>query len=60
MIGNTNARAAYPVDRPIGPEDFCAMIYHALQLDPAHLTINLPDGRPIHLAKAGTVPRELL
>jgi len=29
-------------------------------LDPAQLTVTLPDGRPMHLVKGGVVPSELL
>jgi hypothetical protein len=59
IIGATNSRAESPTDRPIGPNDFSAIIYHALGLDP-EMTINSLSGRPEHLLAGGTVPPELL
>ena len=60
MIGKTDAKAAYPTDRPMGPLDLCQTVYRSLHLDPNRLTIKLPDGRPIHLLQGGKVPRELV
>ena len=60
MIGKTDAKAAYPTDRPMGPLDLCQTVYRSLHLDPNRLTIKLPDGRPIHLVQGGKVPRELV
>ncbi len=60
IIGATNSKAAYPIERPVGPLDLCATVYNALQLDPTRLTVTLPDGRPVHLAKGGVVPPELV
>ena len=60
LIGATNAKAEFPTERPVEPLDLCATVYHALQLDPSQLVVTLPDGRPIHLAKGGKVPTELL
>lgn len=59
LVGATNSRAEYPTDRPIGPLDLCAIIYHALGLDP-ELTIKNLQGRPVHLLPGGKVPAELL
>ncbi|QDU37570.1 hypothetical protein Mal4_18850 [Maioricimonas rarisocia] len=59
IIGSTNDKAEYPTSRAIGVEDFCATIYHALGLSP-DLTIQNPQGRPMHLLPGGEVPRELL
>lgn len=59
VIGATNARAEYVTDRPIGPLDLCAIIYHALGIDPG-TTINNLQGRPVHLLEGGKVPAELI
>jgi len=60
IIGSTNSKAEHPIERPLGPLDLCAIVYNALQLDPAQLTVTLPDGRPMHLAQGGRVPPELV
>ena len=60
IIGATNSKAEHPIERPVGPLDLCAIVYNALQLDPAQLTVTLPDGRPMHLAQGGRVPPELV
>lgn len=59
VIGATNRLAEFPTDRPIGVEDFCAMVYHPLGLRPDDSIIDT-TGRPMHLLPSGTVPRELL
>ena len=59
VIGSTDAKAAYPETRPIGVEDFCAIIYRALGLSPNDAVID-PSGRPVHLLPGGEVPRELI
>lgn len=59
VIGSTNAKAEHPTSRKIGPEDFCATVYHALGLTPTHDITDL-FGRPVHLLPGGIVPRELI
>lgn len=59
IIGSTDAKAAYPTSRPVGVEDFCAIIYNALGLS-ANDTIIDHTGRPMHLLPSGEVPKELL
>lgn len=59
VIGSTNKHAEYPTSRPVKVEDFCAILYHALGLDP-HQTIQDHSGRPMHLLPSGEVPRELI
>lgn len=59
VIGATNDKAEYPIDRKIGVEDFCATVYHSLGLHPNDEIIDL-SGRPVHLLPGGEVPRELL
>ena len=59
VIGSTNAKAEYPTSRPVGVEDFCAIIYHAMGLS-ADDTIIDHTGRPVHLLPGGTAPVELI
>lgn len=59
IIGSTDAKAAFPESRPVGVEDFCAIVYHSLGLQPNDTIID-HSGRPVHLLPGGTVPRELL
>ncbi len=59
VIGATDDKAQRPTERPIAPEDLCAILYHALGLK---ATDTFPDlsGRPVQLLPSGQVPRELL
>ena len=59
IVGSTDAKAEYPTSRPIQPEDFCAIIYHALGLKNDD-TIPDRNNRPVHLLPTGEVPRELV
>ncbi len=59
VVGSTNDKAEHPTSRPIGPNDFSAIVYHALGLEP-HDTITNLSGRPVHLLESGEVPPELL
>lgn len=59
IIGSTNDNAEYPTSRPIGVEDFCAIVYHSLGLSVDTPVID-PSGRPVHLLPGGQVPRELI
>jgi hypothetical protein len=58
VIGATNPRGETVIDRPVGPNDFSAIFYHALGVDPA-TTIPNPAGRPISLLPGGAVPTGL-
>lgn len=59
VIGSTNDKAEYPTSRQIGPEDFCAIVYHAMGLKVDDSIMDL-SGRPTHLVPGGQVPVELL
>lgn len=59
VLGATNENAEYPIEGAFGPNDFSAIIYHALGLDPG-LTINNFAGRPVHLLPGGTLPKGLV
>jgi arylsulfatase A-like enzyme len=57
VLGASDNTASYPVDRPVGPEDLAATIYHALGID--DLTAQTRDGRQINLSEDGEPMREL-
>tara|TARA_B100000676_G_scaffold57649_1_gene56732 strand:+ start:5677 stop:6957 length:1281 start_codon:yes stop_codon:yes gene_type:complete len=59
VIGATNSKAEHPIDRPIKPADFNALVYHAVGLKATDAIDDL-NGRPTHLFEHGEVPRELL
>lgn len=59
VIGATGPKGEQVTDGAFGPNDFSAIFYHALGLDPA-TTIPNPSGRPIHLLPGGEVPRGLV
>lgn len=58
VFGQSDKDAAYPVERPVSPEDLAATIYHALGIDP---DLHLPDalGRPVPIVENGTALNEL-
>jgi hypothetical protein len=60
VIGATDARAEHPKDRPVRPNDFNAIVYHALGLDPHQVTVENLQGRPVYLLEGGEVPPEML
>jgi hypothetical protein len=57
VLGASDRTASYPIDRPVGPEDLAATIYHALGI--TDLTASTRDGRVIHLLEDGEPMREL-
>ena len=59
VIGATNSKAEHPIDRPIKPADFNALVYHAVGLKATDAIDDL-NGRPTHLFEHGEVLRELL
>jgi uncharacterized protein (DUF1501 family) len=52
VVGATNARAEYPVQRPLTPADLLATVYHVLGIDPTQ-TFNDHTGRPIPILDQG-------
>jgi hypothetical protein len=52
VYGASDHDAAYPIDRPVTPEDLAATIYHALGIDP---DLRLPDAqsRPTPMVEGG-------
>ena len=59
-IGATNDKAEHPIDRPVSPADFCAIVYRALGIDPHQEVVKDFSGRPHFLLQGGVVPPELL
>jgi hypothetical protein len=59
IVGASDARAAYPSERPVSPKDILHTTYHLLGVDP-HRTIPDRLGRPVPLVAEGNVVRELL
>lgn len=56
VVGETNAKAERPKDRPLKPADLLATIYHQLGIDPSQTFLDhsgrpfpiLDEGKPIH------------
>jgi len=59
VIGRSDERGAYVAQRPLGPEDVAATVYHHLGID-HHLTLPDRTGRPMHLIEKGEPIRELV
>lgn len=59
VVGSTTSDGAKPLDRPLGPGDLLATIYHSLGIDHRR---TLPDrqSRPIPLVPTGQPIRELV
>ncbi len=58
-IGATNRLGEVAKERPVHFQEIFATLYHNLGLDPAHITIPDPTGRPQHLVEMPII-RELL
>jgi hypothetical protein len=59
VVGETNAKAERPKDRPLLPADLLATIYHQLGIDPTQ-TFKDHTGRPIAILDEGKPISELL
>ena len=59
VVGATNAKGEYPIERPLKPEDLWATVYRHLGID---YTQSFPDraGRPMPILPDGEPIRELL
>ncbi|REK19962.1 MAG: DUF1501 domain-containing protein [Planctomycetota bacterium] len=49
VYGASDAQAAYPVERPVSPEDLSATIYHLLGID-TDTTLRTQEGQPVRLS----------
>src|SRR6516162_4317895 len=59
VVGASDARAAYPSERPVSPKDILHTIYHLVGVDP-HRTIPDRLDRPVPLVAEGNLVCELL
>lgn len=59
VVGATNARAEYPVEREVAPHDLLATVYRVLDIDPATHFLDF-SGRPVALVDRPEGIRELL
>jgi hypothetical protein len=59
VIGSTNSKGEIPKDRPLGPEDLWATIYHVLGIDTDVEVLN-QSGRPIKVLPSKKPIRELV
>jgi hypothetical protein len=59
VIGSTNSRGEFPKDRPLGPEDLWATIYHVLGID-TDLEFTNQSGRPIKVLPSNKPIEELV
>jgi hypothetical protein len=59
VVGQTNARAEFPVERPLMPHDLLATVYEVMGID---TTLAFPDhsGRPVPILTEGSPIREIL
>ena len=58
-IGSSDARAEYPRERPLTPEDILSTMYHVLGIDQNREYLNEAQ-RPIRILGTGTPIRELV
>jgi uncharacterized protein (DUF1501 family) len=58
VVGKTDPRGEYVVERPVSVQDLHATIYHALGIDP-YLSFLNTGGRPVPAVDDGTPIREL-
>jgi hypothetical protein len=59
-VGKSNPRGEYPVDRPLGPQDVTATVFHHLRIDARKVSFPDATGRPIYLVEDGEPIRELV
>jgi uncharacterized protein (DUF1501 family) len=52
VYGKTNAKAEYPQENPVSPEDLAKTIYWALGIDPELFLVNR-EGRPMPIVESG-------
>lgn len=58
VVGATTSNGGEPRDRPLGPGDLLATIYHALGID-SHATLTDRERRPVRLIETGEPIHEL-
>ena len=60
VVGKSNPRGEYPIDRPLTPEDISATVFHHLGFDARKVAFPDQTGRPIYLVEHGEAIRELV
>jgi uncharacterized protein (DUF1501 family) len=60
VIGSTNARGEYPIDRSISPQDVTATVFYHLGIDSSRVIFHNAEHRPLPLVESGRPIRELL
>jgi hypothetical protein len=58
VYGKSDRHAAYPLEKPVSPEDLTATIFHALGINP-HAPLLNKRGQPVTLVNNGHVINEL-
>jgi|LakMenEpi03Aug12_release.lakeMendotaPanAssembly.Ray.scaffolds.fasta_scaffold11995_4 hypothetical protein len=58
LIGKSDKDAAYPIERPVSPEDLAATVYHALGIDPETRVLDFQN-RPTPIVDGGRPVLEL-
>ena len=59
VIGATNSKAEYPVEKPYTPYDMLATIYRHLGID-YHRTLTDFSGRPVQILNSGAPIAQLI
>lgn len=59
IVGASDDRAERPADKPHGPENLAATMYHLLGVN-SNQEFHTPEGRPVKIVNDGKVIRELL
>lgn len=59
VVGESDAKAEQPKDKPITPDDVAATFYTAMGIDPTK-EYRTPGGRPVMIVRYGNVVKELL
>jgi uncharacterized protein (DUF1501 family) len=52
VIGNSDAHAGSPADRPVTPQDILATVYYCMGIDGTQV-LTRPDGEPYRLVEDG-------
>lgn len=58
LYGASDKDAAFPIEKPVSPEDMAATIYHALGIDPEMRLLDM-QGRPVSIVEGGKPVLEL-
>ena len=59
VLGNSDARAEFPKERPVSPQDVLATMYHKLGIDRAKTYMNEAE-RPVEILNYGTPIPEII